>query len=311
MSRNAAPPPTGRYSPLRYPGGKGKLAQFVASIIKVNRLSDGLYVEPFAGGGAVAWELLLTGIVRRVSINDISYPVYSFWRSVVERTDELIDMIKVTEVNLQNRDYYKSLISSPRDGDYLEIGFAMFFLNRTHRSGILNGGVIGGRDQTGKWKIDARYNKAELIERIERIAQFKDKISLSNLDAMEFINSNLKNWGPRTLVYFDPPYYEKGRQLYDDFYHHKDHENVAKTVCGLEDVSWIVSYDDADPIHKLYGHFPTLEYSIGYSARNRSQGAEVMFFSRGLTIPPVMGSISETRRTSSGAAKLERSAGLI
>jgi len=47
-------------------------------IVRANGLSDGRYVEPYAGGAAIAWELLITGVVRRVSINDISLPVFAF-----------------------------------------------------------------------------------------------------------------------------------------------------------------------------------------------------------------------------------------
>ena len=43
--------PTGRYSPLRYPGGKGKLSRYMAALVRANGLSDGTYIEPYAGGG--------------------------------------------------------------------------------------------------------------------------------------------------------------------------------------------------------------------------------------------------------------------
>ncbi len=214
--------PSGRFSPLRYPGGKGKLARFVAALIRRNGLSDGLYVEPYAGGAAVAWELLLTGVVRRVVINDVSKPVYAFWRSVLDRTDELAALIAHTPVDLANRDRLKALLSDADAADELELGFALFFLNRTHRSGILNGGVIGAREQTGR-KIDARYNKADLIRRIKRIAAARRRIELTNLDAVKFVQSKSVDWPAKTLVYLDPPYYEKGSQLYYDFYENKDH----------------------------------------------------------------------------------------
>ena len=47
--------------PLRYPGGKGKLSKFMAAIVRANGLSDGRYIEPYAGGAGIAWELLITG----------------------------------------------------------------------------------------------------------------------------------------------------------------------------------------------------------------------------------------------------------
>lgn len=293
-------PQSGRFSPLRYPGGKGKLARFVATLIKQNSLSDGLYVEPYAGGAAVAWELLLTGVVRRVAINDVSRPVFAFWRSVLEQTDELAALITDTPVDVATRDRLKAVLGSPEGASDLELGFAMFFLNRTHRSGILNGGVIGGRDQTGKWKIDARYNKGDLIRRIERIAAARRRIELTNLDAIEFVESKSQAWPTKTLVYLDPPYYEKGSQLYYDYYSDKDHLEVAQAVRSLSKVHWLVSYDDVMPIQEMYGGTSALQYTIGYSARNVLRGREAMFFSDGLVVPEVEGSMVELHRAKAG-----------
>lgn len=304
-SHNSRLPQSGRFSPLRYPGGKGKLARFVATLIKQNVLSDGLYVEPYAGGAAVAWELLLTGVVRRVAINDVSRPVFAFWRSVLDQTEELAALINDTPVDLASRDRLKAVFGSPDDASDLELGFAMFFLNRTHRSGILNGGVIGGREQTGKWKIDARFNKADLIRRIERIAAARRRIDITNLDAVEFVQSKSPAWPAKTLVYLDPPYYEKGSQLYYDYYSDKDHLEVAQAVRSLSKVRWLVSYDDVLPIQAMYGGAPALQYTIGYSARNVLRGREAMFFSDGLIVPEVEGSMVELHRAKAGEPLLQ------
>src|ERR1035438_7770749 len=146
------------FTPLRYPGGKAKLASYVKSLMKENRLLDGEYVEPYAGGAAIALELLFHEYVSRIHINDISKPVYAFWRSILRRTDDFCRRVRNTSLTVAAWDKQKYALQNPRDHDDLDLGFAMFFLNRTNRSGILNGGIIGGRDQTGPWKIDARYN---------------------------------------------------------------------------------------------------------------------------------------------------------
>lgn len=284
--------PSGHYSPLRYPGGKGKLARFVTELIRANGLQDGKYIEPYAGGAAVAFELLLTGVVRRIEINDLNLPVFAFWRAVLEDSDALVRLIRDTDVTMETRDRAKRIFSESRDAS-LELAFATFFLNRTNRSGILNGGAIGGTQQEGTWKIDARYNKDELIERIRKIARMRKRISLTNMDAVEFLNQMSPNWSGRTLVYLDPPYYKKGRDLYYNFYKHDDHANVAFATHNLHNICWIVSYDDVEAIHGLYKDVPCLKYTIGYSARERSRGTEAMFFSPGLKIPIVQGSMIE------------------
>ena len=228
---------TGRFSPLRYPGGKGKLARFVRSIVRASNLSDGRYVEPYAGGAAVAWELLITGVVRRVSVNDISRPVFAFWHSGLNRTDELCKLIKDKPVTVDEWDNQKNVFRRPDDVDNLDLGFALFFLNRTNRSGILNGGIIGGRDQKGDWKIDARFNKDELTLRIEKIAALRSRIELTQLDAIEFLSQNTDRFIGKTLIYIDPPYFNKGRFLYYDAYGAEDHADVARAVSKLHDLN--------------------------------------------------------------------------
>jgi len=288
---------TGRYSPLRYPGGKGKIARFMRAIVRANGLSDGRYVEPYAGGAAVAWELLITGVVRRVTINDISRPVYAFWDSAINRTEELCRLINDRPVSVDEWDVCKGVLQRDSD-DNLEIGFAFFFLNRTNRSGILNGGMIGGRDQTGHWKIDARYNKDDLIARIQKIANLRSRIEITQMDAVDFLRIHAPSWSKKTLVYVDPPYFEKGRYLYHDSYREKDHRNVSEAIAGLSNVKWVVSYDDVMPIHDLYQDWYWLQYSLNYSARNRLRGREAMFFSDGLVVPDVPKPLVEIDRDS-------------
>ncbi len=287
---------SGRFSPLRYPGGKGKLARYIASVIETNSLSDGTYVEPYAGGAAIAWELLLTGVVRRVEINDISRSIYSFWQSALFRTDELCRMISDCRVDVETWDRCKASFQRANDEEELALGFSVFFLNRTNRSGILNGGIIGGRAQTGAWAIDARFNKTQLVERIERIAMARSRITVSNQDAVQFLARRSPEWGRKTLVYLDPPYYVKGGQLYYDSYKPEDHAAVAAAVRLLDRSPWIVSYDDVPPIHDLYGSERWLRYAIGYSARERAVGLEAMFFSRSLQVPAVAASMIEIAR---------------
>lgn len=287
---------TGRYSPLRYPGGKGKIARFVRAIIQANNLSDGRYVEPYAGGAAVAWELLITGVVRRVVINDISRPVHAFWHSVLNDTENLCRLISDRPITVAERDVQKEIFRRHETDDKLALGFAFFFLNRTNRSGILNGGMIGGRDQAGDWKIDARFNKDALISRIENIADLRSRIKLTRFDAVDMLSSKAKEWKGKTLLYIDPPYFEKGRFLYHDAYQPEDHKRLASKVRSLKGINWIVSYDDARPIHSWYEQSAWLQYTLSYSARNKTRGREAMFFSKGLIVPEVPRPLMEIDR---------------
>jgi len=298
-----APSRLTHFTPLRYPGGKGKLAEFVKAIIEDNGLGDGEYVEPYAGGAAIALELLFQEYVTRVHINDISRPVHSFWSAVLNQTEDLCRLVRDTRVSVSTWDRQKKILSNHKEHDTLAVGFAMFFLNRTNRSGILNGGIIGGRDQTGPWKIDARYNAPELIHRIESVARLKKRISLTRKDAVTLVRAGAAKWPKKTLIYLDPPYYVKGSELYYDFYSHDDHVEIASTVQSeVSSQSWIVSYDNVPEVRKLYAERRKMTYSIGYSARETRQGSEVMVFSDELDIPGIRGSMSGARLYQARAA---------
>lgn len=283
------------FTPLRYPGGKGKLAEYIKRIMKVNRLLDGEYVEPYAGGAAIALELLFHEYVSRIRINDVSRPVHAFWKAVLNHTDELCKLVIDTPLTVKVWDQQKRILENAADHDDLALGFATFFLNRTNRSGILNGGIIGGRDQTGPWKIDARFNAPELVHRIKSIARMGSRIDLTRQDALRFLKSGVIRWPEKTLIYLDPPYYVKGRDLYYDFYEPKDHARVADFVkTSITPQRWIVSYDNEPAIRELYKGSPHIVYDIGYSARSSRRGSEVMFFGDGLKVPSIVGSITLT-----------------
>jgi DNA adenine methylase len=290
------------FTPLRYPGGKGKLAEYVKAILRSNQLCDGEYIEPYAGGAAIALELMFQEYVSQIRINDVSHHIYSFWKSVLNDTDELCRLIKNTRLSVASWDRQKHVFANAREHSYIEVGFATFFLNRTNRSGILNGGPIGGRDQSGPWKIDARYNANELIFRIESIAKMRSRIKLTRSDALAFLKLGLPKWSKKSLIYLDPPYYEQGRELYYDYYKSKDHADLAKFIKGhMRSRSWMVSYDNVRPIKKLYSDFRGVVYNVGYTAREQRTGREVMFFAPGLEVPNLVGPVQQIGRVKEAA----------
>jgi DNA adenine methylase len=276
--------PVDRYtSPLRYPGGKAKLANFVKLLLVENGLAGCEYVEPYAGGAAVALTLLYEGYVSRVRINDLNAGVHAFWHGVLHDTERFCSMVATIPLTVaewrRQREVYQDQASSMFD-----LGFATFYLNRVNRSGIVGGGLIGGLDQGGDWTMDARFPRAELIRRIQKVARFRSRISLTRLDAVDLLRSLADSGGPASLVYLDPPYYVKGERLYDNFYTHQDHIAVRDAVVALKH-PWIVSYDAAPEILEMYHGWPTVRYSLDYSAAARTEGREVMFSSPSLAIP--------------------------
>lgn len=275
-------------TPLRYPGGKGKLTPFIKLVFEQNDLLDGHYVEPYAGGAGVAMNLLLHDYASCIHLNDINKAVYAFWHSVINATDDLCRMIRDSNVTMKEWHKQWSIHRAPDTHNLLELGFSTFFMNRTNRSGILTGGVIGGQEQDGDWKIDARFNKKDLCRRIEKIALYRSRIRLYNLDASDLIRGVLPSLPQRSLIYLDPPYYVKSKRLYKNLYTHADHEAIARLVVERIAIPWIVSYDYAPEILSMYQGYPQIVYGMNYSAgETRYEGSEAMFFSRAITMPDV------------------------
>lgn len=272
------------YSPLRYPGGKSQLSSFFKQIYKQNYLYDGIYVEPYAGGASVALALLFNEYVSKIIINDLDKSVFAFWYSVIYFTDELCKLIRDTPVNVPNWRKQKRIQKVP-DADILSLGFSTFFLNRTNRSGIVTAGIIGGLDQMGPWKIDARFNKNELIDRIQKIASFKNRIKIYNLDAITLIQKIINRLPKKSLIYLDPPYYTKGKGLYLNFYDDASHKIVCEEVKKITNHEWILTYDNVPFIQQLYNKFRQIKYSINYSAYRAYKGNELLIFSDNLYIP--------------------------
>ena len=273
-------------SPLRYPGGKLKVVDYIKCLFEVNDLCGGTYIEPYAGGASVALSLLFSKYVRKIKINDIDRSIYAFWYSVLNEPEALCRMINDTPVTMDMWQVQHVLQQRKDEVDLLELGFSTFFLNRTNRSVILDGGVIGGKEQLGNYKINARYNKADLIRRIEHVAEYADQIELTRMDAVSLIKRYKRTPASKTFCYLDPPYYVKGKDLYLNYYNDNDHKAIAEAIKKYKGL-WIISYDAVNYLKDLYKDFRQREYYLNYSAGSPSKGKEIMIFSSGLIVPEI------------------------
>lgn len=265
-------------SPLRYPGGKSRLADFIRLNIKNLNLTNCTYVEPFAGGAGVALSLLLDNTVENIVINDYDKAIYSFWRAIKKEPNALIELIQKTPVTIQEWHRQKEIFSSGNCYS-LELAFATLFLNRTNRSGILTAGPIGGYSQKGKWKLDVRFNKEALIEKIKVIANQKDRIYVYNRDIISFLRNFYPRFATNSFCYFDPPYFNKGQKLYKNFFTPKDHQKIRDVITREVYSPWLITYDDVPEILQLYEDHKIYRFDLTYSAANKGIASEIMIFS--------------------------------
>ena len=270
-------------SPLRYPGGKSKIAPYVQSLIYSNNLEGCNYIEPYAGGASVALSLIMNGTASIVHINDFDWRIYAFWHSILNNCDEFCERIESVPVSIDEWNKQKDILKNFEDYSIFDVGFSTFFLNRTNISGILKAGVIGGKNQHGNWKIDARFNKKGLVDRIRKIHDFKTGIKIYNKDACDFIRSMQSSLpSEKSFYYLDPPYYNKGQQLYLNFYKPEDHSNISSLLEKLKDSYWIVSYDNVEQIKNNYSKFRQKEYCLKYYAGKTAIGKEIIIYSNGI-----------------------------
>jgi len=276
------------FSPLRYPGGKQVLARVLARLIELNKCEGGVYAEPYAGGAGAALSLLFSEHVSHLLLNDADISIHAFWHALLNRTDQFLKMTRDTPLTLEEWQRQRAVYLRRRGPTSLRLGFATFYLNRCNRSGIIgNAGPIGGHSQSGEWGIDARFNRAGLTARVERIAAYRDRISLFNLDALDFLREQVatRAEASRAFVYLDPPYFGKGSQLYLNYYRDEDHKALAEYMRLPHDFQWAMSYDDAPEVRRLYRGFRRIPFNLGYSARDRRQGKEILIAMRSLVLP--------------------------
>lgn len=278
------------YSPLRYPGGKQQLAEYIKEIIAVNDLYDGIYVEPYAGGASIALDLLFSEYVRDIYLNDLDKNIAAFWYCVVYETDEMIARLLSIPATIDNwKIQHEILKMADENTPKIDRAFATLYLNRCNRSGILKGGPIGGKNQTGNWKIDARYNAPELAERIRRIGKYKNCIHISNKDCLAFLSEMKAEFSDRKhLIYLDPPYYYKSQDLYLSVYSGKNHVEIRDYMRKeMINMNWILSYDACKEIADLYAGFRCTTQVLNYSvSHTNNKGREFMFYNDNIIIPP-------------------------
>ena len=271
------------YTPLRYPGGKRRLVSLVTQLLDANNLKDIEYAEPYAGGAAIALSLLMDERAATVHINDLSRPVYAFWHTVLNDTSELCRRIERVKISMAEWRRQRAVYENRENADLNDLGFATLFLNRTNRSGIISGGVIGGKEQAGAWSLGVRFTKAELVQRIKRIGRYRNRIKLYQMDAAKFTVDVLPRL-PNTFAFFDPPYIENGKNLYLNDYDVEGHRQLAEKVLKLK-LPWIVTYDSAAVKVGLYKKQRRMAYGLAYTAQGRHEGREVMFFADNLVLP--------------------------
>jgi len=244
-------------SPLRYPGSKRRLVGYIKEALELNDLKPSLYIEPFVGGASVALQLMQEDLVEKVVLMDVDPWISGFWYTVFFDTQWLIDKIETIDVTLEKWWEFKN--SNPTTKR--EQALTCFFLNRTSFSGILENraGPIGGKTQQSQYKIDCRFMREVLINRIKQASLLKDKVIdvmccswLEGIDEIRKLQKLGKLPSDNLFLYLDPPFFEEAEALYRHYFTEDDHKGLRDYLLMLND-KFILSYDLAQQVETLYG----------------------------------------------------------
>ncbi|WP_462251957.1 DNA adenine methylase [Ferruginibacter sp.] len=277
-------------SPLRYPGGKTRFTNFIEESIVASNEKANIFVEPFCGGAGASISLLESGVVDRIAINDLDPLVSSFWKVVFGKSCEsryhinwLINKIETTKITIKEWRLQKALVPK----DIKEAAWKCLYLNRTSFNGILyKAGPIGGWGQTNR-KLDVRFNKEKIILRINNLYELREQVDrVDSLNWKRFCSYYAKS--KESYLYLDPPYYNKAEQLYGCLFDNSMHISLRDYLINVS-VPWMLSYDDAPEIRKLYnkqkgirGRVIDQTYSTHPVGGNSFVGRELFYSNRDL-----------------------------
>lgn len=275
-------------SPLRYPGGKAGLTSFLTDVIDLNDLGGCVYYEPYAGGAGAALSLLKQQVVSELYLNDADRCVVAFWRSALYASEQFVERIHTVPLTIEEWHRQHDICARPKSRTQFDVGFAAFFMNRCNRSGVLTGsGPIGGYEQAGSWRMDVRFNRDALAERILTLAHMKNRIHVSCKDAVTFLKGNLPRGRgrDRVFVYLDPPYVNNGQRLYLNAYKPEDHAQLAHYLEAQNALAWIMSYDDSDLVRELYAGYKIKLMPIRYTLQEKRSAQELIIAPHRLAVP--------------------------
>lgn len=239
-------------SPLRYPGGKRKLAPYIAEAIRMNSLRPRLFVEPFAGGASVSLYLLEQGLVDQIALGEKDELVAAFWKTVFFDHEWLVEQMETIRPSLQLWNEFRH--SDPRNDR--QRALKCLFLNRTSFSGILNdtAGPLGGRTQASRYPIGCRFYPQTVILRIKSLAALADRVLYINQGEWQGTISRAEDIllkKQELFFYLDPPFYEKADRLYRYWFNDEMHQVLHEQISSLNGY-YILSYDAAQPIIERY-----------------------------------------------------------
>ena len=253
-------------SPLRYPGGKSRLSEFLISLFPGDFLE---YREPFVGGGSVFFRAKQEYSERKFRINDLFQDLFVFWKMLRDRPDSVVEnVIRLKSSYTDGRMLY-NFLTTPHDASEAERAAEFFVINRITFSGTtLSGGYS-----------DESFRKRFTDSSIERLGK-SAKILTGDVEITGDDFSSLLNLpGNGVFIFLDPPccigkkskLYGKGGNMHKSF----DHTRLFTTLKDSPH-RWLMTYNDCDFIRELYSGFKVRPIEFAYGMQQGKPGKEII-----------------------------------
>ena len=271
MTEENAPAPL--RSPLRYPGGKAFLCEYVEQFLAANKLAPELFVEPFAGGASTSLHLLGKRLVKKIALGDKDPLVAGFWETVFEDGPWLYGKVRHAEVTIE--EWERLHEKAPKRAR--EHAWKCLYLNRTSFSGILSSraGPLGGKAQESEYGVDCRFYRDTVVQRLKALWKERDRVArVGEADWHKTLDWGVRQSNGRrsALIYLDPPFFHKAERLYNFVFDAADHEAVVQRLAKLK-TPWLLSYDDCAEAAALFKKYRLKHKRIAvrYTSSSRQQ----------------------------------------
>lgn len=250
-------------SPLRYPGGKSRVAEKIARLIPPFEE----FREPFVGGGSIFIYLRQKFPHKKFWINDIYTDLAVFWQQIKANDEVVISQIQQWKNEFQNgKELHQFLRENKNAFDEIKQAAAFFVFNRITFSGTTE---AGGFSQQA---FEKRFTPSS-IERLKVLPVLLDGVKITNLDYREIIEEK----GEKVSLYLDPPYfsatnsalYGKNGKLHKVFDHREFSEKMEKCFH-----KWLLTYDDSEFIRRQFSFAKISDWNLTYGMRNVTEKSD-------------------------------------
>jgi DNA adenine methylase len=265
-------------SPLRYPGSKQALVDYVIRFLDANDFRGREWVEPCAGGASVALSLLSRGAVCRATIVEKDPLVYAFWKCLKTQPALLCHLVHGLNITLETWNQFQKYRSADALKKYplIELALAGLFFNRANYSGIIGANPIGGMSQSSDYKIDCRFTKSTVIDRMIAASLVMDKMTVVRGDVVSYLRRNSERLiQDNSVVYVDPPYVLQGKKLYRHHFKTRDHMRLAEFL-NAAPFPWLVSYDNVPFVVELFRGQKVRPIWLKYTVRRARRADELL-----------------------------------